>query len=731
LVERGMSCLFSPGGITKVFYPDHHPKLPGLTFSATVTNRLSFLLLDFIPPSPMPSSVPQAVVFTAQVSPPVAVQPVPPLQTVSLPSSSRSSHRKSNSPPKTKPAFANPHYLVIDATLPSHVFNDRSLFTTYVSARKLYRTVHGTDFIVEGIGDVHICVVVSGKSIVFRFRNSWHVPSSPHHFFSCSTVVSLGHQVMIAGRSPRMIFSHQKRLIEPNFPKYMPFTRINSLIALKFDPVLSPQPASAATQSISQPAFSLQASHHPFAALASLTFHQCPLPNPQQVSFPGPPSPTHSSANKIVTAAGVHEHVDVVSDSSMGVVLHGGAQSLMSMDGCFLLDYGIYGANDVMRNGGADAQSLKGLTAGAHRHPNVVSNTDVVDGGADASDQMMMSVDVATNGDAKDQPATSCEGPSNLAKTDSNHSSLENWHPLTTLTSSLDSDLEETGSCSLRKSIFYTHHYSPWARSCTLKPRLTSIYSILNSYSSLSFNDPSFLLSLFTPFKFPLSEFSFSTSVRLEQLLVTFSPESPRISVYSIPRLHFSSSQPHNHFSIFPPFHSKVSSLVSSTGIIFKFPLDFSRPSSSPSCLNLISSSWTSITTLHVFALKYPSHYVVTVPAVLDINWSPHNDSDSLVAPGCGGEGMAMIWKVGESMFKGWGQDGLFPRDIDHVFHVDTSSWRIVQVLLRPTASNVLANGIQSDWRNCLQRQETLSLRSSGSHRRRCSSKDYSWIFNV
>ena len=26
LVERGMTCLFSPGGITKVFYPDHHPK---------------------------------------------------------------------------------------------------------------------------------------------------------------------------------------------------------------------------------------------------------------------------------------------------------------------------------------------------------------------------------------------------------------------------------------------------------------------------------------------------------------------------------------------------------------------------------------------------------------------------------------------------------------------------------------------------------------------------------
>src|ERR1700678_2943715 len=51
LVERSMSCLFSPGGITKVFYPRSHPKLPGFTFLATVTNRLSFLRLDFVSPS--------------------------------------------------------------------------------------------------------------------------------------------------------------------------------------------------------------------------------------------------------------------------------------------------------------------------------------------------------------------------------------------------------------------------------------------------------------------------------------------------------------------------------------------------------------------------------------------------------------------------------------------------------------------------------------------------------
>jgi hypothetical protein len=91
---------------------------------------------------------------------------------------SPSSHQKldSESLPKTKPLFTSPHYLVVDTTLPSHVFNNRSSFTTYVSARKLYWTVLGTNIIVEGVGDVHICVVVSGKSFLLCFQDSWHVP---------------------------------------------------------------------------------------------------------------------------------------------------------------------------------------------------------------------------------------------------------------------------------------------------------------------------------------------------------------------------------------------------------------------------------------------------------------------------------------------------------------------------------------------------------------------------
>ena len=50
LAKRGMSCLFSPGGITKFSYPEDHPQLPNFSLSATVINHLSFLKLSFISP---------------------------------------------------------------------------------------------------------------------------------------------------------------------------------------------------------------------------------------------------------------------------------------------------------------------------------------------------------------------------------------------------------------------------------------------------------------------------------------------------------------------------------------------------------------------------------------------------------------------------------------------------------------------------------------------------------
>ena len=89
LVERGMSCLFSPGGITKVFYPDDHTTFPGLTFSATVASRLSFLHLNFLTPE-IPSTSLALPAFASSrastsLSPSVPISPAPPTTLSSFP----------------------------------------------------------------------------------------------------------------------------------------------------------------------------------------------------------------------------------------------------------------------------------------------------------------------------------------------------------------------------------------------------------------------------------------------------------------------------------------------------------------------------------------------------------------------------------------------------------------------------------------------------------------------
>ncbi|KDR82487.1 hypothetical protein GALMADRAFT_206348 [Galerina marginata CBS 339.88] len=130
-----------------------------------------------------------------------------------------SSRRKvQGNPPPAGTARTAPQYLVVDLSLPSHVVNDRSLFATYTPSRKLHRTTFGNDILVEGYGDVHIRTFAGGTSIVFRLRDCWHVPSSPYHFFSCAKAISQGKQIMLAGRTPRMIYAHKDRLAEPRLP---------------------------------------------------------------------------------------------------------------------------------------------------------------------------------------------------------------------------------------------------------------------------------------------------------------------------------------------------------------------------------------------------------------------------------------------------------------------------------------------------------------------------------
>ncbi|KAF8194693.1 microtubule binding protein [Pholiota molesta] len=92
----------------------------------------------------------------------------------------------------------------------------------------------------------------------------------------------------------------------------------------------------------------------------------------------------------------------------------------------------------------------------------------------------------------------------------------------------------------------------------------------------------------------------------------------------------------------------------------------------------------------------FPHKLLDTIPmarshtaAVLDTDWSPHNDS--IVASG-GEDGKVMIWKVESSMFEGWVQEGWVPQDFEPVLRIDASPRKVGQVLFHPTASNIVAS---------------------------------------
>ncbi|KAI0730409.1 microtubule binding protein [Earliella scabrosa] len=73
---------------------------------------------------------------------------------------------------------------------------------------------------------------------------------------------------------------------------------------------------------------------------------------------------------------------------------------------------------------------------------------------------------------------------------------------------------------------------------------------------------------------------------------------------------------------------------------------------------------------------------------VLDTDWSPFNDA---VVASAGEDGKALIWKVEQGAFDGWGLDGWEPQDFDPVARIEVSPRRVGHVLFHPTANNVLA----------------------------------------
>jgi hypothetical protein len=423
-----------------------------------------------------------------------------------------SSRRKVKSIPKAKPLVVSgpvQPYLVVDTTLPSHIVTDRSLFTTYTAGRRVYHTTFGHNIIIEGTGDVLIRVLVAGQYISFRMRNCWHVPSSAHHFLSCASVTARGHQVMIAGRSPRMIYSHKCRLVEPKLPKYIPFTQVDGLIVLNFDiiPADSAQPASTTSESHSpaQPIVSLQAST--FLPFAGLAFEQHSLPTSHQAQV----------------SSNVHGHASasVMLDMSSDVALHGGADVLVGpvVDAGFLLTDNVNVANGDAVNtvtgvvvvddgvsalGGADAQLMVSMDLPA-------GVVEVDDGGAQGGAALLVAHDVTVmgdvtvNGDAKDQAVDPHGG-------DPYHQQAAFLDTLNLSSNFFDLQVEDN---------FLIHLSTPsFSRTSSLSRSFSSILNV-NPYSPLSFSHNKFSFS--SPFStLTLSESSFSTSVQQLPVHATF-----------------------------------------------------------------------------------------------------------------------------------------------------------------------------------------------------------------
>ena len=187
-----------------------------------------------------------------------------PLNSTKLNVPGSSSCHKANSIPKAKPLTAScpaQSYVVIDATLPSHIINDCLLFMLYMPGCKVHCTAFGHDIIIEGIGDA---VFTASQFILFYMRNCWHVPSSPHYFLSYATITSTGHQVMITSWTPRILFPNKHCLAELKLPKYVPLTKVDRYFVLKFEVLLQGSIAfqllSTMSKALAQEVFSLHCS---------------------------------------------------------------------------------------------------------------------------------------------------------------------------------------------------------------------------------------------------------------------------------------------------------------------------------------------------------------------------------------------------------------------------------------------------------------------------------------
>lgn len=74
---------------------------------------------------------------------------------------------------------------------------------------------------------------------------------------------------------------------------------------------------------------------------------------------------------------------------------------------------------------------------------------------------------------------------------------------------------------------------------------------------------------------------------------------------------------------------------------------------------------------------------------VLDTAWSPFDDS---IVASAGEDGKIFIWKIEDSLFEGWGDDGWTPQELSPKTRLNAGGRKVGQVEFHPTASNLLTS---------------------------------------
>lgn len=108
--------------------------------------------------------------------------------------------------------------MIIDSTIPNHIFTERGFFGTYTpspkGSKKTHKTALGEVIKIKGTGTVWIRVTGSdgvwSRSIVLL--NCWHVKALPNNVYSCNYATSTGWEVALNPHSPYL----RKVLTVPN-----------------------------------------------------------------------------------------------------------------------------------------------------------------------------------------------------------------------------------------------------------------------------------------------------------------------------------------------------------------------------------------------------------------------------------------------------------------------------------------------------------------------------------